>query len=39
VWVKDQTIYTSAGISAAIDLALAWVAKKEKAAESFLDGL
>jgi len=25
VWVKDGNIYTSAGISAAIDLALAWV--------------
>ena len=25
VWVKDQNIYTSAGISAGIDLALAWV--------------
>jgi transcriptional regulator GlxA family with amidase domain len=25
VWVKDENIYTSAGISAGIDLALAWV--------------
>jgi transcriptional regulator GlxA family with amidase domain len=25
VWVKDRNIYTSAGISAGIDLALAWV--------------
>lgn len=25
VWVKDENIYTSAGISASIDLALAWV--------------
>ena len=25
VWVKDESIYTSAGISAGIDLALAWV--------------
>lgn len=25
VWVKDKNIYTSAGISAGIDLALAWV--------------
>jgi transcriptional regulator GlxA family with amidase domain len=25
VWVRDQNIYTSAGISAGIDLALAWV--------------
>jgi transcriptional regulator GlxA family with amidase domain len=25
IWVKDGNIYTSAGISAAIDLALAWV--------------
>lgn len=25
VWVKDRNIYTSAGISASIDLALAWV--------------
>src|SRR5215469_8842443 len=25
VWVKDDNIYTSAGISAGIDLALAWV--------------
>jgi len=25
VWVKDESIYTSAGIFAAIDLPLAWV--------------
>src|SRR5215469_7236971 len=25
VWVKDENVYTSAGISAGIDLALAWV--------------
>jgi transcriptional regulator GlxA family with amidase domain len=25
IWVKDENIYTSAGISAGIDLALAWV--------------
>lgn len=25
VWVKDENIYTSAGISAGVDLALAWV--------------
>jgi transcriptional regulator GlxA family with amidase domain len=25
IWVKDGNIYTSAGISAGIDLALAWV--------------
>ena len=27
IWVKDGNIYTSAGISAGIDLALAWVAE------------
>jgi len=27
LWVKDGNIYTSAGISAGIDLALAWVEK------------
>jgi transcriptional regulator GlxA family with amidase domain len=32
VWVKDENIYTSAGISAGIDLALAWVEEDCRAA-------